>query len=401
MYRFLENTAISYELDVVINRAESIGMALRVVVEALYKRFGRVALLIDEYDSPVLRNLHDKEQAKVMRDALRDFFSAIKGLDEYINFVFITGVSSFAKAGLFSGMNNLQIMTTDESYSDICGYTDDEIADYFSPYIEAWSKRECISFDGQRKQIKDWYNGYRFSSSNIAVYNPFSVMHALHKQRFGNFWFTSGTPTFLVDELKRKQHDEPEVFKAIIQGEPIKVAQDSLGAFDIGLTPIPALMFQTGYLTIVGYDKSRNTYELGYPNNEVRQSLQLYLLSIVTSLHTETTKSMAFKLSTALDERDIAGAVQAIKQFFSHVPYQLYEPKEKYYHALLQMIFTVAGIAAHSEFSTSHGRIDIVVELAGVIYIIEVKLNKPAVEALEQIEERTYSRASFTLYVSE
>ena len=177
----------------------------------------------------------------------------------------------------------------------------------FSQHIEKWAEKDSVSFDEQRKQIKDWYNGYRFSSSETTVYNPFSVMHALHNQKLENFWFSSGTPTFLVDELKKKQHEEPEVFKAIIQGESIKASQDSLGAFDIGLTPIPALMFQTGYLTIVGYDKTRDTYLLGYPNHEVRQSLQVYLLSIVTSLPTEAAKSMAFKLSTALDEKDIAG----------------------------------------------------------------------------------------------
>lgn len=307
MYRFLEDTAVSYELNVDINRTEGLGTALRVVVQALSKRFGRVAVLIDEYDSPVLRNLHDKEQAKAMRDVLHSFFSAIKGFDEYINFVFITGVSSFAKAGIFSGMNNLQIITTKEPYADLCGYTDKEITNYLSPHIEAWAQKESISFEEQRKQIKDWYNGYRFSSSAIAVYNPFSVMHALQDQRLGNFWFASGTPTFLVDELKKKQHEEPEVFNAIVQGEHIKISQDSLGVFDVGLTPIPALMFQTGYLTIVGYDKARDTYQLGYPNNEIRQSLQLYLLSIATKLNTETAKGMAFKLSTELDERGYLG----------------------------------------------------------------------------------------------
>lgn len=381
----LEVIVRTYSLNIVLDRVRA-GLDLHKVVVALYERFGRVAVLIDEYDSLVLRSLHDKERAKAMRDALHSFFSAIKGLDEYINFVFITGVSSFAKAGIFSGMNNLQLITTDESYADICGYTDSEVDTYLSPYIEMWAQKASVPFNEQRKQIKDWYNGYRFSSSTSAVYNPFSVMYALHRQQLGNFWFASGTPTFLVDELKKKRRDEPETFNTIVQGEAIEVSQDSLGVFDVGLTPLPALMFQTGYLTIIDYDKAQKSYRLGFPNHEVHQALQLYLLSIVTNLNTETTESTAFKLSSALNKKDIESAIQTIKLFFAHVPYQLHELKEKYYHALLQMMFTVAGIAAQSEFSTNYGRIDIVVELASIIYIIEVKLNKPATEALEQIE---------------
>jgi len=390
MYRFLEDTAVSYKLDVVINRSEGLGTALRVVVQALNKSFGRVAVLIDEYDSPILRKLANKEEAEQMREVLHGFFSAIKGLDEYINFVFITGVSSFAKAGIFSGMNNLQILTLRESCADICGYTDAEVNTYLSPYVQAWADKTSISFGEQRNKIKDWYNGYRFSSATTTVYNPFSVMHALHAQKLENFWFASGTPKFLVGELKKRQQDSPEMFDTIAQGNTIEASQSSLGVFDIGPTPIPALMFQTGYLTIVGYDENQNNYQLGYPNREVQQALQLYLLSIITELGTDATESMALKLSAALKKKDLAVAIQTIKQLFSHVPYQLYGTQEKHYHAILQMIFTVAGLASHAEFSTSHGRIDMVIDLANIIYVIEVKLNESAAKALMQIEERKY-----------
>jgi hypothetical protein len=280
-----------HRLDITLDRL-SAGLDLRKVVQALHERFGRVAVLIDEYDSPVLRRLNNKEQAEAMRDTLHGFFSAIKGLDEYINFVFITGVSSFAKAGIFSGMNNLQIITLREAYADICGYTDLEVDTHLSPYVQAWVDKTSMSFDEQRKKIKDWYNGYRFSSSPSAVYTPFSVMNALHNQKLENFWFASGTPKFLIGELEKKQQDNPEVFDAIVQGDTIEASQGSLGVFDIGLTPIPALMFQTGYLTIVGYDESQNNYQLGYPNHEVQQALQLYLLSIITSLDTDATNDI-------------------------------------------------------------------------------------------------------------
>lgn len=379
----------AHGLNVVLDRVRA-GLDLHKVVVALHKRFGRVAVLIDEYDSPILRSLNNKEQAESMRDALHGFFSAIKGLDEYVNFVFITGVSSFAKAGIFSGMNNLQIIATKEPYADICGYSDHEVDIYFSPHVRAWADKVSVSFDEQRKRIKEWYNGYRFSSAVTTVYNPFSIMHALHNQKLENFWFASGTPKFLVGELKKRQQDSPDIFNAMVQGDTIEVSQGSLGVFDVGLTPLPALMFQTGYLTIVGYDEAQNNYQLGYPNREVQQALQLYLLSIITKLENDVTERIAIKLSTALKKKEFAVAMQMIKQLFSHVPYQLYDKQEMHYHSIVQMIFTVAGLAAHAEFSTSHGRIDIVVDLANIIYVIEVKLNKPAAKALEQIEKRKY-----------
>ena len=385
----LDEIVQTYDLGVVLDRV-SAGLDLRKVVVALHRRFGRVAILIDEYDSLVLRSLNNQEKAEQMRDALHRFFSAIKGLDAYINFVFITGVSSFAKAGIFSGMNNLQILTLQESCVDICGYTDAEVDTCLSTYIQAWADKIPVSFAEQRQKIKDWYNGYRFSSTATTVYNPFSLMYALDRQKLENFWFSSGTPKFLVGELKKKQQDNPELFNAIVEGNPIEASQSSLGVFDIGLTPIPALMFQTGYLTIVGYNERRNSYQLGYPNYEVQQALQLYLLSIITTLDNEATESMATKLIIALEKKDISSAIQVIKQLFSHVPYQLYGTQEKHYHAILQMIFTVAGLASHAEFSTSHGRIDMVVDLSSIIYVIEVKLNESAAKALDQIEERKY-----------
>ena len=203
----LEIIAQEHDIDVVLDRI-STGLDLQKVVVALHKRFGRVAVLIDEYDSPILRSLHDTERAKAMRDMLHGFFSAIKGLDEYINFVFITGVSSFAKAGIFSGMNNLQIITTRDPYADICGYTDGEIDTYFSPYIEAWAHNAVIPYEQQRQKIKDWYNGYRFSSSITAVYNPFSVIYTLHNQK--------------MEQLAKKHRDDLDI-------------QD-IGAFEIEYT---------------------------------------------------------------------------------------------------------------------------------------------------------------------
>ncbi len=182
----LTEVADAYKLDIKTNETEPESL-LRRIVKALYQRFGRVAILIDEYDSPLLRSLKNPDSAQIIRDGLCQFFTAIKGLDAEVDFVFITGVSSFTKAGLFSGINNLQILTLNEKYSGICGYTDEEVNHYFTAHIDAWAQKDHIPYTELRQQIKMWYNGYHFDYNVPSVYNPFSLMNALHEQSFENF----------------------------------------------------------------------------------------------------------------------------------------------------------------------------------------------------------------------
>lgn len=184
----LRDIADKYELTITVN-PENVALALNSVVKALYKKFGHVAIFIDEYDYPILQALRDVERAKEIRDASRHLFAAIKALDEEVDFVFITGVSSFAKAGLFSGMNNLRIVTLDERYASVCGYDENEIDQYLNPHIKAWADAEKASYDELRKSIREWYNGYRFGANVSSVYNPFSLMNAIDAKAFKNFWF--------------------------------------------------------------------------------------------------------------------------------------------------------------------------------------------------------------------
>ena len=303
-------------------------------------------------------------------------------MDADINFVFITGVSSFAKAGLFSGINNLTILTLDEKYAAICGYTDTEVDLYFKDYIDAWAQKNKIPYDQIREQIKTWYNGYRFSEDTISVYNPFSLMHALNIQKFKNFWFQSGTPTFLVEVLKKEYKN--------FDPEKLELSEDSLGIFDVGSTPLLTLMFQAGYLTIIDYDSARRRYTLGYPNQEVHDSLQIYLFEIFAHMDYNTAEHTTNAFYNALASGEIKQIILSIKQLFAHVLYQLHIAEEKFYHALFQMACTATGIKAQSEYSTSHGRIDLILDLPKFLYVTEIKFNKPAQEALDQIEERRY-----------
>lgn len=352
------------------------------LITTLYKKYGGVAILIDEYDYPILRTLDNPDYAIKIRDALRDFFIIIKDLDKYINFVFITGVSSFAKAGIFSGLNNLEIITLDNSYNALLGYTNEEIDFYFKDYITAWAEKAGMDYQDIRQKIKIWYNGYRFSKNITSVYNPFSLMHAFNKKEFKNFWFESGAPKFLIDILKKEHR--------IFDPEHLEISENILGIFDIGATPLIALMFQTGYLTIVDFDEETNLYKLNWPNEEVRVSFQKYLLEAFAQLDLAESERLSQSLRLALYNHDIEEAVSVIQQIFAHSSYHIHDKKEKYYHSILQTIFIMAGLKSQSESSTAHGRIDLVLEVPKRIYIIEIKFNESAEKALEQIEEQRY-----------
>lgn len=389
----LQEIADHYHLDITVPPSRP-DLALRSVVKALHKRFGRVAILIDEYDNPILQVINHYKKAQNIRDAMRRFFAVIKSLDAFIDFVFITGVSSFTKAGLFSGINNLRTITLNERFSGICGYTDLEIHQHLDAYIQAWGTKKSLNPDTLYKQLKDWYNGYRFSDNAQPVYNPFSLMNALDEQAYKNYWFQSGTPSFLIEELKHQYHQNGD---QIFDPETFETTEDSLGIFDLGATPLPSLMFQTGYLTITGYNDKKRLFTLGYPNLEVKTSLQKHLLSIFAKLHVGQIELLSSQLQTAFHAVNITEAIEVLKQLFTHVPYQLHIDAEKFYHSLLQIAFSASGIKAQSEYSTSHGRIDLVLELPEIIYIIETKLNESADAALAQIEERKYYEP-FTLY---
>jgi hypothetical protein len=398
--RSLIDIAVQY--DVIIDRSHNeISGVLKQLTHELFKRFGRVAILIDEYDSPILKTLYNEELAKAIRNKVQQFFTTIKGLDEQVPFAFFTGVSSFAKAGLFSGINNLQILSLDKRFAGICGYTDEEIDHYFKEYIFAWAESNEEAPDILRQRIKTWYNGYHFGHNATAVYNPFSLMYALSTQEFNNFWFQSGTPTFLIEILKKNYTEfNPDKFQ---------VSKDFLSMFDVGNIPIISLMFQAGYLTITDYDSELELYTLDYPNWEVKRTFQKYLLEIFAHIEPTNAALLSAELSQAFNNQNIEEVVALLKQLFAHVPYQLHMKAEKYYHSLFMMICIGAGIKAQSEYSTSHGRIDLILEFpaftkasAGavrhslsdggqkIIYVIEVKFNDTAVNALNQIEERRY-----------
>jgi len=385
----LSNVAQNYDLAETIH-ATTPDIFLSELIKKLYSRFGKVAILIDEYDSPILKVLDNQEKAKEITDFLQFFSAIIKRFDKYIKFTFITGVSAFAKAGIFSGLNNLDVITLDKQWATICGYTDQEIDSYFASHIQAWADQQNVSYGELRQQIKHWYNGYRFGADVTAVYNPFSVMHAFNKKECKNFWLQSGTPSFLIKEMKKNYR--------IIEYEMLHLKsffadEDFLGIFEIGLTPLVSLLFQSGYLTIIRFDETKKKYLLDYPNYEVRTTMEQYFLSIFTQMDYAQARSFALDVGAAFQEKNIVEIVALIKETLVRVPYLTHIPQENFYHGLLHVLFIAAGLKVYSEHMTSHARIDMVVELSSVNYVIELKLNQSAEKALEQIENRKYYEA--------
>ena len=360
--------------------------ALVVLVNALYSKFGKVAILIDEYDHAILSNLHGPELESILK-TLQGFFAGIKGLGDLVHFLFITGVSAFAKAGVFSGMSHPDDLSNRPEYACICGYTEEELMRYFIPYLEEMARHSDMSLSDLKEEMRKLYDGYHFVANSPAVYNPFSFIKALHTGSLGNFWFDSGLPFFLVEILK-KEYQKKNV--SIFQMDEFKISEMEPKYFDANAIPLPALMLQTGYLTIKSCREG--IYTLGFPNLEVQSSLQRHMIHILLNLDITKIALFSNELVIALAHEDVDQILSILKSLYSHIPSKLHIPKEKFYHALLIATFQAIGIKTLAEHSTADGSIDLVLELSHLLYVIEIKFNRSAKSALKQIEEKEYYR---------
>ena len=352
------------------------------LIETLHERTGqRVAVLVDEYDKPILDALGKPELARANRDALRGLYSAIKASDAHVKFTFLTGVSKFSKVGIFSGLNNLKDVTLDPRYSAICGYTDTDLDTVFAP--------ELPGLD--RDRIRHWYNGYSWRGGE-KVYNPFDILLLFDTREFKAHWFETGTPRFLIDTLLRRGVASPEL-------DRMSGTDALLSAFDVDEMATEALLFQTGYLTIAGEEDfdGETVYRLEYPNREVRQSLNGSLLRAMTpdALHRA---KVPVRLRQLLRENDFEGLEALFRSFFAGIPHQWYVKNdiaryEGYYASVFYSWFASAGLDVRVEESTSHGRLDMAVLFNGQVCLFEFKTVEKAPEgaALAQIKEKGYA----------
>ena len=343
----------------------------------------KVVILIDEYDKPILDHLHNFEEAKKQRDILRSFYGVIKGLDEYLHFVLLTGVSKFSKTSIFSGLNNLNDISLKPEAAALLGYTEEELKKYFSKYIEQVAQEHETSKQAIMIEMKQWYDGYRFSRQKTLVYNPFSVMYYLKDKEISNYWFESGTPSFLVELLKKEYED--------LEGlEQIEWSSEVLSTFDIDYIHLIVVLFQAGYLTIADYDRHTRRYMLDYPNRETKESFQKYVLAALVGSTFPSVERITSQLRNALIHNDVTNFCTILKSLFAHIPYHLHIAQERYYHSFFQLLGSLIGMELQSEIATDKGRIDLVISTLTHIYIFELKFKHTAQQAMQQIIDQKY-----------
>ena len=365
----------------ITRRFDDMGGRFSDLILQLHQKTGQpVVILVDEYDKPILDALHYPEVARQNRDTLRGFYGTIKDYDAHIRCAFLTGVSKFSKVSLFSGVNNLTDITLDERYSSICGYTDQDVDTVFAPELEGLD----------REAIREWYNGYNWLGQS--VYNPYDVLQLFSTRKFKNYWFESGTPTFLVDVLLKRQ------ISTISLNSKLSTAA-MLSAFDVDNIETEALLFQTGYLTIHDEESlgGKVYYTLGYPNREVYQSLNEVLLSALVQ-NTSQQAVLSKQLYLLLLKNDFDGLKHLFQSFFASIPYNWYthnniQNYEGYYASVFYSYFASLGLTVVVEDATNLGRIDMALKFNSQVYLFEFKVieNTEAGAALQQLKDRDYA----------
>ena len=362
--------------------AESNRGKLDELITKLYEKTGeKVVLLIDEYDKPIVDHINKLERAEENREILRNFYGAIKGCSSMLRFVLITGISRFSKLSIFSELNNLTDISMDKNFAAICGFTKDDLNEYFSEYKDAACEELEILRDGLDEQIKFWYDGYKFDGKTH-IYNPFSMLNFFAKKEFKNYWFESGLPKLLVDFIREHGIDIKEL-------ENTAISELDLNNFDVTKIDIKALMFQTGYLTIVGKNEN-GKYLLDYPNEEVRQSFAAYLLTNFTD---QKYGNHDDKMLDSLRAGDIDGFITAVNALFASIPYQIIpKENENYFSSLIYVMLRVLAVNITSELSSYKGRADAVIKTKDSIYIFEYKMAPTtALEGINQIKIKGYA----------
>jgi hypothetical protein len=358
--------------------SDSNGLMFRELIETIYKTQGKVVVLIDEYDKPIIDYLGvNTEKALENQDVLKGFYSILKDADDYLRMVFITGVSKFSRVSIFSDLNNLRDLTITHDFAGVFGITQEELESNFSEELKLYDKQK----------IKSWYNGYTWDL-HTKVYNPFSLLNFFNNQgEFRNYWFETGTPTFLVNLCKKLQ---------MVEFEEVELPLTTLGAFDIQHLQLIPLMFQTGYLTFKNYDENYGLYQVGYPNDEVKKSFLQVLANAYILNEQEQGITLVSKLHSSLQNNDLEKVQQILNTLFKSIPYTLWQKENEpggvphFYHAIIHLIFKLLGIYVDSEVQTSDGRMDALVRLEKYVYCFEFKLDESAEMALEQIERKGY-----------
>ena len=340
--------------------------------------------MVDEYDKPLVSNLHRKELFETFRGELYAIYSNFKSSAEYIQLVFLTGVSRFAHLSIFSGLNNINDISFDNLFSGVCGISERELLDNFKEGISALSSKLGYTREGTLADLKRWYDGYRFSSNGDDMYNPYSLLYVMDKEEFRNYWIQSGQATLLMEQLKRFDVNLEEMMK-------VRCSLNSLEGLDLDNPSPVALLYQTGYLTIKSYNHRAGLYTLGIPNKEVEEGFLSYLLPFYSNIRNNDSMPFIYDLIDDFNDGDVEGFMTRLTSMFSSVSYDMEMNREQNLHNALLILMKLVGLEVETEYRTSQGRIDLFVKTDRYYYIMELKLDSPASEALAQINEHGYA----------
>lgn len=359
------------------------------LIENISKKSGKqVVVLIDEYDKPLLDNIENLKLQKEIRKILKGFYGNLKNRNRYIRFALLTGVSRFSKVSIFSDLNNLDDISLLPEYNDICGITEDELHATFADDIKTFAKKEKATVGEIKSELRRMYDGYHFSYSGNGIYNPFSLLATMQYKEWLTRWFDSGTPTFLVKLLQKGNISLAELAK-------LQVGSSSLVSDDIMSNSPVAVMYQSGYLTIKGYDRNYRIYTLGFPNKEVIDGFFKFLWPMYANVQADFDADFnIMKFQQELLAGDVDAFMQRLNSFFSTITYETIKlDYERHYQNILFTIFTLLGTNPTEEFHTSSGRADCVLQLRGTVFIFEFKLdnNGSADDAIRQIEDKEYA----------
>jgi hypothetical protein len=382
----LDNTLLKWEKAYGLPETKNtFGVRFGDVIERAKEVTGRsVVILIDEYDKPILEEIDNPEVQERQREVLKQFYGVLKNLDGCIKFAFLTGVTKFSKVSVFSGLNNLFDISMDNRYVRICGITDEELDTVFVPYIRRLATAMGRAYNDVREELRVRYDGYHFCEDSVGIYNPFSILCTFQSDKIKNYWFETGTPSYLVYLLKKYHCNLEKMATAVVD-------EDTLDSVDSQSTdPVPVI-YQSGYLTIKGYNPRFKTYTLGFPNTEVEDGFLKFLLPYYSPV--QKTKS-GFYIANFVEEVEsgrVDDFLKRLSSLFADTPYELVKDLENHYQNVLFIVTKLMGFYVKAEYHTSEGRIDMVLQTDDYTYVMEFKLNGTAEEALAQINDKNYA----------
>ena len=355
------------------------------IVRRAYEQTGqRVVILIDEYDKPLLQAIGNGALQNEYRNTLKPFYGVLKTMDGCIKFGMLTGVTKFGKISVFSDLNNLDDISMREPYVSLCGVTEKEIEDNLDLELHELAAAQKMTYKDVCAKLKEYYDGYHFVENTEGIYNPFSLLNTFKYNKFGSYWFETGTPTYLVELLKRSHYDLERMAHE-------ETDADVLNSIYGDEQPIPVI-FQSGYLTIKGYDEEFGLYRLGFPNREVEEGFIRFLMPFYTRFNKQEASFEIQKFVREIRAGEVEAFLHRLQSFFADTPYELVKDLELHYQNVLFIIFKLVGFYVKAEYHTSEGRIDMVLQTDKFIYVMEFKLEGTAEEAMRQINEKHYAR---------